>query len=100
MISFLGKELPHWSSSSRSKILEKTLTASLVALIHFLFHCKFEIIHFFLSFLLFLHCEAPVGGGGLLSGVCLAAKAVNPKIKIVAAEPAGADDCKRFVNPT
>jgi len=38
---------------------------------------------------------APVGGGGMLSGTCLAAKAMNPGITIVAAEPAGADDCKR-----
>jgi threonine dehydratase/serine racemase len=34
----------------------------------------------------------PVGGGGLLSGICLAARAINPKIRIFAAEPAGADD--------
>ena len=34
----------------------------------------------------------PVGGGGLLSGICLAAHAINPKIRIFAAEPAGADD--------
>uniref|UniRef100_A0A6B2LA65 Tryptophan synthase beta chain-like PALP domain-containing protein n=1 Tax=Arcella intermedia TaxID=1963864 RepID=A0A6B2LA65_9EUKA len=34
----------------------------------------------------------PVGGGGLLSGVCIAAKAINPKIYVFGAEPAGADD--------
>jgi len=34
----------------------------------------------------------PVGGGGLLSGICLAARAINPKIRIFAAEPTGADD--------
>lgn len=34
----------------------------------------------------------PVGGGGLLSGICLAARAINPEIRIFAAEPAGADD--------
>lgn len=38
---------------------------------------------------------APVGGGGLISGITIAAKAINPKIKIIAAEPAGADDAAR-----
>ena len=38
---------------------------------------------------------APVGGGGLISGTCIAAKAMNPKIRIFAAEPAGADDAAR-----
>jgi threonine dehydratase len=37
----------------------------------------------------------PVGGGGLLSGVCIAAKALRPGIRIIAAEPAGADDAAR-----
>jgi threonine dehydratase len=36
---------------------------------------------------------APVGGGGLLSGCAIAARAICPAIRIVAAEPAGADDC-------
>jgi threonine dehydratase len=31
---------------------------------------------------------APVGGGGLIAGLALAAKALNPKIKIYGAEPA------------
>ena len=35
---------------------------------------------------------APIGGGGLLSGIAIAAKAINPAIRIVGAEPAGADD--------
>ena len=35
----------------------------------------------------------PVGGGGLLSGSVLAARAACPGARIVAAEPAGADDC-------
>jgi threonine dehydratase len=35
----------------------------------------------------------PVGGGGLVSGCALATKAVCPAARIVAAEPAGADDC-------
>ncbi|MBA63020.1 MAG: serine dehydratase [Planctomycetaceae bacterium] len=38
---------------------------------------------------------APVGGGGLLSGIAIAAKAINPAIRIVGAEPAGADDAFR-----
>jgi threonine dehydratase len=35
---------------------------------------------------------APVGGGGLLSGSCIAAEACRPQIKIFACEPAGALD--------
>jgi threonine dehydratase len=37
----------------------------------------------------------PVGGGGLMAGVCIAAKGINPRIRIFAAEPAGADDAAR-----
>ncbi len=37
----------------------------------------------------------PVGGGGLLAGVALAVKSINPKIEVVAVEPAGADDAFR-----
>lgn len=37
----------------------------------------------------------PVGGGGLLSGTCLAAKGRNPAIQVFGAEPAGADDAAR-----
>ena len=37
----------------------------------------------------------PVGGGGLLSGTCIAAKALQPAIRLYAAEPAGADDAAR-----
>lgn len=35
---------------------------------------------------------APVGGGGLISGLCVAARALKPGIRIFAAEPFGADD--------
>jgi threonine dehydratase len=34
----------------------------------------------------------PVGGGGLLCGTAVAAKTMRPKIKVVATEPANADD--------
>ena len=34
----------------------------------------------------------PVGGGGLLSGTAIAAKSIRPKIKVIAVEPANADD--------
>lgn len=36
---------------------------------------------------------APVGGGGLISGCALGGRASCPGMRIVAAEPAGADDC-------
>ena len=38
---------------------------------------------------------APIGGGGLISGICVAAKGLNPAIRIFAAEPLGADDAAR-----
>lgn len=34
----------------------------------------------------------PISGGGLISGIALAAKAIKPNIRIFAAEPKGADD--------
>jgi threonine dehydratase/serine racemase len=37
----------------------------------------------------------PVGGGGLVSGVAIAAKALVPGIRVIGAEPAGADDAAR-----
>ncbi|KAH9325683.1 hypothetical protein KI387_005861, partial [Taxus chinensis] len=37
----------------------------------------------------------PISGGGLISGVAIAAKALNPDIHIFAAEPKGADDAAR-----
>jgi threonine dehydratase len=38
---------------------------------------------------------APVGGGGLLSGSAIAAKALVPTLRVIGAEPAGADDAYR-----
>ena len=38
---------------------------------------------------------APVGGGGLLSGTAISTKHLLPKCKVIAAEPAGADDAFR-----
>jgi threonine dehydratase/serine racemase len=38
---------------------------------------------------------APVGGGGLVSGTCIAGKGQRPSLRIFAAEPAGADDAAR-----
>ena len=38
---------------------------------------------------------APVGGGGLISGTAIAAKGINPKIRVYACEPSGADDAYR-----
>lgn len=37
----------------------------------------------------------PVGGGGLISGWALAARALNPAIRIIGVEPEGADDVRR-----
>lgn len=37
----------------------------------------------------------PVGGGGLASGVAVAAKALRPAIRVIAVEPVGADDARR-----
>jgi threonine dehydratase len=37
----------------------------------------------------------PIGGGGLTSGLAVASKALRPDIRIVAVEPAGADDAYR-----
>src|SRR5262249_8389907 len=34
----------------------------------------------------------PVGGGGLLAGTAVAAKSIKPRIKVIATEPASADD--------
>ena len=37
----------------------------------------------------------PIGGGGLISGVAVAAHGVNQQIRVFGAEPAGADDAQR-----
>lgn len=38
---------------------------------------------------------APIGGGGLIGGTALAARAIAPRCEVVAAEPHGADDAYR-----
>lgn len=38
---------------------------------------------------------APVGGGGLMSGTCIAAHGLHPSMRLFGAEPAGADDAYR-----
>ena len=40
---------------------------------------------------------SPVSGGGLLAGTLLAAKSINPKIKVYGAEPKNADDTYRSI---
>jgi threonine dehydratase len=40
----------------------------------------------------------PVGGGGLASGLAVAAKSLRPSIRVIAVEPAGADDAYRSFN--
>lgn len=38
---------------------------------------------------------APIGGGGLISGTSVAARSVQPGIRVIGSEPAGADDASR-----
>ena len=38
---------------------------------------------------------APIGGGGLMAGVAIAAKGLKPALRLFAAEPLGADDAAR-----
>lgn len=38
---------------------------------------------------------APVGGGGMMSGICIAVRGTSPDTLLVGAEPAGADDAAR-----
>ncbi|MCY6369234.1 threonine ammonia-lyase [Clostridium ganghwense] len=37
----------------------------------------------------------PIGGGGLISGIAIAAKSINPKVKIIGVEPEGAKAMKK-----
>jgi threonine dehydratase len=41
---------------------------------------------------------APVGGGGLVSGTAIAVKGISPGTKVIAVEPANADDAFRSFN--
>ena len=41
------------------------------------------------------HIFTAIGGGGLISGICIAIKAHNPKIKIIGVEPEGADGMRQ-----
>jgi threonine dehydratase/serine racemase len=38
---------------------------------------------------------APVGGGGLCSGTCIAVHGVDARVRVIGTEPAGADDAAR-----
>jgi threonine dehydratase/serine racemase len=38
---------------------------------------------------------APVGGGGLVAGVCIAGRSIHPNLRVFAAEPLAADDAAR-----
>ncbi len=38
---------------------------------------------------------APIGGGGLISGIAMAAHGINPAIRVIGAEPKQADDAAR-----
>jgi threonine dehydratase len=40
----------------------------------------------------------PIGGGGLMSGTAIAVRAVSPRARVVAAEPAAADDAHRSLS--
>ncbi|MCT4565698.1 MAG: threonine ammonia-lyase [Maledivibacter sp.] len=40
---------------------------------------------------------APIGGGGLISGIAVAAKSINPNIKVIGVEPEGANAMKLSV---
>ena len=38
---------------------------------------------------------APIGGGGLMSGTCIAGRGVKPEVRLFGCEPSGADDAAR-----
>jgi threonine dehydratase len=40
----------------------------------------------------------PIGGGGLISGTAVAAHGIDPRIRVLGAEPLGADDAQRSKN--
>lgn len=40
---------------------------------------------------------APVGGGGLMSGLCIAGHSLRPRLKLFACEPAGAADARESI---
>tara|TARA_B110000263_G_scaffold227267_1_gene219455 strand:- start:54 stop:1001 length:948 start_codon:yes stop_codon:yes gene_type:complete len=44
------------------------------------------------------HVFTAIGGGGLISGVCVAMKAYNPKIKLIGIEPEGADGMRQSLS--
>lgn len=37
----------------------------------------------------------PIGGGGLISGTCISARAISHRVRVIGAEPTGADDAFR-----
>ncbi len=41
---------------------------------------------------------APVGGGGLLAGTCIAGRGINSTVRVFGAEPLGADDAARSLS--
>ena len=41
---------------------------------------------------------APVSGGGLMSGIAVAARTLRPQVRVVGVEPAGADDAARSMS--
>ena len=41
---------------------------------------------------------APIGGGGLISGTVLSCRALSPATRVIAAEPANADDARRSLD--
>lgn len=41
---------------------------------------------------------APIGGGGLISGIAVAAKSINPNIKVIGVEPEGANAMKLSID--
>jgi len=41
---------------------------------------------------------APVGGGGLMSGTCIAVRGLDPKVRLYGAEPENADDARQSLD--